>query len=154
LLSERLASGDQAMQLRATSFTLEGEHGTEQCRGTVSEAIQQARKMRRSIFLFFSGANGASCRTSRERLVGLRDLQHHQAAPIVRELSRSGAKSLGVLTPVLSIIAQADCGSRRDRRGIGLRLLLLLYAVRRWLGIRGQRCALSEGCRAVLVLFG
>jgi hypothetical protein len=71
----------------------------------VSEPIQQACKMRRSILLFFSGANGASCRPSRERIVGLRDLQDHQTTPMVRELSRSSPKSLGVLAPVLSIVA-------------------------------------------------
>jgi hypothetical protein len=80
-------------------------------------------------------------------------LQHHQTAPIVREPSRSGAKSLGVLTPVRSIVPKTDCGARSGGRGIGLRLLLLLYTMRK-LDIRRQRRALSEGCRAVLVLFG
>jgi hypothetical protein len=55
------------------------------------------------------------------------DLQHHQALPIVREMSRSGAKSLGVLMPVPSIVPQTDCSSGSGRHGIGLRLLLLLY---------------------------
>jgi hypothetical protein len=110
--------------------------------------------MTHSILLFFGGPNGTSCRASRERLIRLRDLQHHQTTPIVRELNCLGAKSLGALTPVRRIVAETDCGSRSDRPGIGLRLLLLLYDVRRWLGIRRQRRALSKGCRAVLVLFG
>jgi hypothetical protein len=52
-------------------------------------------------------------------------LHHHQTAPIVRELGRSGAKSLGVLTPVRSIVPYTHCGSRIDRR-VTLGLLLLL----------------------------
>jgi hypothetical protein len=57
-----------------------------------------------NIPLFFSGANSTSCCASRERLIRLRDLQHHQTVPIVRELSRSGAKSLGVLTPARGVV--------------------------------------------------
>jgi hypothetical protein len=46
-------------------------------------------------------------------------------------MSRSGAKSLGVLMPVPSIVPQTDCSSGSGRHGIGLRLLLLLYTMRR-----------------------
>jgi hypothetical protein len=39
-------------------------------------------------------------------------------------MSRSGAKSLGVLTQMPSIVPQTDCSGGSGRHGIGLRLLL------------------------------
>jgi hypothetical protein len=71
--------------------------------GGIEDGPQRRGSSAHSILLFFDGANGTSYCASRERLIRLRDLQHRQTAPIVRELSRSGAKSLGVLTPVLSM---------------------------------------------------
>jgi hypothetical protein len=57
-----------------------------------------------SILPPYNGASATSLSASREGVVSLGNLQHHQPTTTVCEQRRSGAKSFGALTPVLSVV--------------------------------------------------
>jgi hypothetical protein len=91
-----------------------------------SDGAVAAIAVSRSVLAFRNGTSGTSFCASRQRLVSLGDLQHHQPATTVCELSGSGTESFGAGSPVLSVTRLILWrGSRSGRLGTVLRLLLL-----------------------------